>query len=688
MPEPVVFEAGDDVDVRVIDDLPRVRAVVHHEVHAVGIRRLFNRAGERVNDACHGEPVLAGDIENGAAVLILRNDERVSRIHRMNVENREHRVVLVQFVCGQFAVDDFTKDAAFHVESVAEASCDTMRSMQAVDAHVLSDLVRSLLQRRGVEADQADAFLRPAYDLHTHAPELLADMEQAVMRLLSALERGERIAVYADFDCDGIPGAAVLADFFAKIGYDNLEVYIPHRDREGYGFHEAAIKGLAERGTTLIITVDVGTTAALSVAYAKTLGVDVIVTDHHEIVSALPDAIAVLNPKRAPYPFPNLCGAAVAFKLVQATLTAGRARGIERFAAVPHGWEKWLLDLVAIATVADMVPLVGENRVLAYYGLQVLRKTPRLGIGALCTALRLKKHELTEDDIGFSIGPRVNAASRMDEPQLALRLLTTKDAGEAEQLAATLERLNASRKGVVGGIVREAKKRAAERFPAEERVVVLGNPEWKPSLLGLAANSLVGERGGLVCLWGRDANGRIKGSCRSDGSLSVVEVFTGASASFEEFGGHAMSGGFSVAEGHVHALPETLRNVADALETVAVAPAAEHDALIALREIGMPLYRDLAQLAPFGVGNPKPIFRIARVHVSDVRRFGKERNHVELSLACAETGATARAFDFFRGPDDFTHVPQPGAVASIVATIERDSFRGGLALRLVDVLPA
>ena len=263
-----------------------------------------------------------------------------------------------------------------------------------------SDLLRTLLTKRGLQTDsEIAAFLNPDYELHTHDPFLLKGMYTAVERLLAAVASGERIAIYADFDCDGIPGAALLSDIFKKIGYENVEVYLPHRDREGYGFHTEAITALAARGVKLIITVDVGTTAVDAVRFAKEKGVDVIVTDHHEIPGALPDAVAVLNPKISPYPFPHLCGAAVAFKLAQATLIEGKKRGIGSFAKIPDGWEKWLLDMVAIATIADMVPLVGENRTLAHWGLRVLRKSPRPGINALVKRLRLHKSELTEDDI-------------------------------------------------------------------------------------------------------------------------------------------------------------------------------------------------------------------------------------------------------------------------------------------------
>lgn len=549
----------------------------------------------------------------------------------------------------------------------------------------LSTLVQDLLTKRGItEPDAIAAFLQPDY-ISLHAPELLLGMGKATARTLEAMERGERIAIYADFDCDGIPGGALLADTFAKIGYKNVEVYLPHRDREGYGFHHDAIAQLASRGVKLIITVDVGTTAVESVAFAQTLGIDVIVTDHHEIPGDLPDALAVLNPKLGDYPFRDLCGAGVAFKFAQALLSAGRARGHDAFLAIAPGWEKWLLDLVAIATVADMVPLLGENRTLVYWGLSVLRKSRRPGITALCNEVRLRKGEITEDDIGFSIAPRINAASRMDSPQLALALLTTKDRAEAETLAGKLEKLNASRKGVVAGIVREAKKRA-KQFPESNRVVVLGDTEWKPALLGLAANSIMSDRGGLVCLWGRDGNGKLKGSCRSDGSVSLIDVFTHARESFEEFGGHAASGGFTLAENSVHTLHESLSAAMDALASDRIERDSSHDALIVLEEVSTTLLTDISRLAPFGIGNKKPVFLVKGARTVSFKRFGKEKNHVEVQLESA-AGKRARAFDFFRSPEDFTHVLAEGVSAQLLATIERDTFRGGLALRLVDVLP-
>ena len=558
----------------------------------------------------------------------------------------------------------------------------------------ISAFVRSLLARRGIESDEHIAlFLDPDYERDTHDPFLLAGMKRAVSRLLSAITQGERIAVYADFDCDGIPGAVVLSDFFRKIGYKNFEVYLPHRDREGYGFHKEAIAQLASNNVSLIITVDVGTTAIDAVQFANERGVDVIVTDHHEVNGVLPDALAVINPKLGPpaggYPFRDLCGAAVAWKLVQATLTEGKKRNASNFSVIPDGWEKWLLDMVAIATIADMVPLVDENRVLSHFGLKVLRKSPRPGIIALCNRLRLRRDELTEDDIAFSIAPRVNAASRMDEPDTAFNLLSTENPEEAETLAVHLEEMNTRRKGIVAVVVRQARKSVRERFGDSERVVVLGNPGWKPAILGLAANSIMAERGGVVCLWGRDANGNLKGSCRSDGSISIAELFANAGDVFDEAGGHANSGGFSVSHENVHTLSEELTRAASSLRST-VSDTDKNDstpdALISLPELSSAFFADVSLLAPFGIGNPKPVLSVCDTVVTDVRRFGRDSAHVELRLECRRSGARMRAFDFFRAPEEFTLTPVVGTEARVLATIGRDSYRGGLALRIVDVV--
>ena len=548
-----------------------------------------------------------------------------------------------------------------------------------------SPLIRELLEKRGITSEEeALKFLYPEYDSDLHDPTLFVDGEKASERIWNAINEKEKIIIYADFDCDGIPAAVILADFFRKILYDNFEVYIPHRHNEGYGFHTAAVDTLAEGGAKLIITVDVGIGGHEAVLRAKSHGVDVIITDHHEIESTLPDAVAIVHPARAPYPFSGLCGSGVAFKLVQLLIIYGKAHKHVDEKTIPIGWEKWLLDMVGIATIADMVPLSGENRVLAHYGLVVLRKSARPGIAAFCKKLRLTQRDITEDDIGFSIAPRVNAASRMDEPELAYKLLSTSDPKEAEAIATQLESLNRKRKGAVGAIVKEAKKRMDERGEKDGLVFVTGDPRWKPSLLGLVANSLLDGHGGAVCIWGKDGTGALKGSCRSDGSVQVVELFKKASETLEQYGGHACAGGFEVSHDNVHTLSSAFNDAATKTDLEEVSKK-EADMELPISRVSWDLWRELAALAPFGIANPKPVFKFSNVTVEDVRLFGKENNHTEVIFG--DSRSQIRAFQFFVSPDVFTNPPSPGSEAHIIATVERDTFKGRekVALRLIDV---
>ena len=349
-------------------------------------------------------------------------------------------------------------------------------------------VAKKILFRQGVTNEEAaTAWLQPSFETDLHDPFLLTDMEKAVARLLLALKQNEHIVIYTDYDCDGIPGGVLLHDFFTAIGYTNFENYIPHRHHEGYGFNTEAVPKFVERETKLIITVDCGITDHAATAAAQAAGIDVIVTDHHEPAATLPPAYAIINPKRdQAYPFSGICGSGVAFKLAQAALKRGREQGV---ITLPLGQEKWWLDLVGLATIADMVPLTNENRVLATYGLTVLRKSRRPGLAQLLRTAGASQRYLTEDDIGFTIAPRINAASRMDTPEDAFLMLKTKDEAEAGATVRHLEGLNNERKGVVAAMVKEARHRLAD-WAELPSVLVLGNPEWRPSLVGLVANTL------------------------------------------------------------------------------------------------------------------------------------------------------------------------------------------------------
>ncbi len=558
--------------------------------------------------------------------------------------------------------------------SVRESAPDGVR------AELISypEFLQDMLYTRGIlSRDAAEVFLAPDYTRDLHDPFLMRNMARAVSRILGALQAEERIAIYSDYDCDGIPGGVLLHDFFKKIGYTHFTNYIPHRHEEGYGFHAGAVEELALCGTTLIITVDCGTNDTAAAFRAKELGVEVIVVDHHLPSENPAQVYALLNPKQVgeTYPFKLLCGSGVAFKLVQGLLAEGSASW-----RIHKGWEKWLLDMAGLGTLADMVPLTGENRALAYFGLAVLKKSPRLGLMKLCRLMRVVQREFTEDDAYFMLVPRINAASRMDAPMEAFRLLTTEEETVAASSAAHLNRINDERKGVVASMVKEIRKRVTDRPLGS--VVVAGDPRWKPSLLGLAANTLAEEYERPVFLWGREGTMLLKGSCRSGGSVSVFQLMESRRELFIEFGGHQFAGGFSVAYENVHLLELQLSESFLSLQTMSLAPEkTAFDRELSLEDVNWNTYRHIARLAPFGEGNPKPLWLFRNALIENVRLFGKEKQHLELSFA-RQKGKAVSAIKFFAEPNDFDTPIAVGASVDLLATIERSTFRNFPELRL------
>lgn len=546
------------------------------------------------------------------------------------------------------------------------------------------DLVQDLLLARGIDSTlAAEQFLNPSYE-DMHDPFLIRGMERAVTRILTALKSKERIAFWTDYDTDGVPSGALLHDFFKKIGYENFENYIPHRHNEGYGLNSEGLTALSERGVTLVVTADSGITDVEPVTHANRLGMDVIVTDHHLPGPVLPPAYEILDLKvpGETYPFGDLCGAGMAFKVVQALIQKGNFE-------LPLGWEKWLLDMAGLATIADMVPLVGENRIIAKYGLVVLRKSPRLGLQKLCRKMNLKQRFIAEDDVGFMIGPRINAASRMGVPMEAFRLLTTTDEDEAETLAVHLNKINNERKGVVAQMAKEIKKRMAERVELRE-VIVMGSIEWRPALLGLAANSLVEEYNRPVFLWGKEGENTLKGSCRSDGTVDLVALMGEVRDSFIEFGGHKYSGGFSLLHDHLHHLEERL---SVAYQVVKDATSIEEPVVIERvlfpEDVDWKLWRALEMCSPYGQGNPKPIFLFKDCLLSHVRWFGKEAQHLEIGLERFDSSLLTT--DFFAKGKTYSrdvHTLKGGDIVSVVGTIEKSTFGAAptLRVRIVDII--
>ena len=561
----------------------------------------------------------------------------------------------------------------------------------------ISPTLSHLLFHRGIlDMESAKEFISPNYEKGIHDPFLLKDAEKSALRIIGAIENNEKIAIYADYDADGIPGAAIMDDFLKRINYKNYLIYIPHRHNEGFGLNVEAIEQLALSDVKLIVTIDCGITDIGSVERANDLGLEVIITDHHEPPLELPKAFAIIDHKQndCNYPDKNLCGSGVAFKLIQAILK------INRF-GLKEGHEKWLLDLIGIATLSDMVSLTGENRIFAYYGMSVLRKSPRKGLVQLLRKLRIDQRYLSEDDITFMITPRINAASRMGVPMDAFKLLSADNDNDAYIFTEHLDKINNERKGVVAALVKEVKKIVKERYGDNiPSVIVLGNPVWKPSLLGLAANSCAEEFDRPVFLWGRDGDDIIKGSCRSEGKTNIVELMRAVSTgTFSQFGGHHHSGGFAMNNEQIHYLEQRLCEVGDKIKQLNNSTdeqsnqSKDHDdedfidLEIPLDQVNIHFYNELNQLAPFGVGNKKPILLFRQIIPETIRRFGKGNDHIELVFRKSNSEKIV-AISFFGANSTWAKNIQANKPIDLIASLDKSMYRGrvDLRLRIVDII--
>ena len=552
------------------------------------------------------------------------------------------------------------------------------------DLSAIHPLTNLLLEKRGIlDPEEKLRFIAPDFERDGNDPFLILNMERAVERILFAIKSDEEIVIFGDYDCDGIPGSVILHDVFKKIGYTHVQNYIPHRHLEGYGLNKDAIAQFAKEGVALVITVDCGITDVPEVALANSLGIDVIITDHHIPQSVLPPAYAVLNSKQDgdTYPDDMLCGAGVAFKLTQAILARGK------FAHISEGWEKWLLDMAGLSTIADMVPLQKENRMLAYYGLKVLRKSPRPGLRALLRESGTLQSELTEEDVGFTIGPRVNAASRMDVPMRAFELFATQDEAFAKERAKFLGGLKDERKSEVARMVKEAKQNLKDRVLRE--VIVIGNPHWRVGVVGIVANKIAEEYDRPTFVWGKEGTNDIKGSCRSDGRINLVDLMRAVPEGvFVDMGGHEFSGGFSVTQDNIHTLEDALV-LAHAGLPKKEKPALAYviDTTLTVAAVNEETYRALSLLAPFGVGNLKPHFMFHQVIIVHLEMFGKEKNHLKLTIT-DDSEKEAQAIGFFMSSKTFPLVDLSiGKAINLVATLEKSFFRGRpeLRLRIVDI---
>lgn len=520
---------------------------------------------------------------------------------------------------------------------------------------------------------ERDALLNFDYERGLHDPMLHKNMRRAAERIIAAVKAGERVIVFGDYDADGMSGAAILYDFFRRIGFENFNVYIPNRFTEGYGLTFSALDSFMEQNPKLVITVDCGVTSTSEVRHLEERGINVIVVDHHLLMETVPPSYALIDAKQDgdEYPFKFLCGAGTAFKVVQAILQ------IENF-GLPRGWEKWLLDAVAIATVADMVAMKGENRVLTHFGLAVLRRTRRTGLLALFRKLRLDPGHLNEDDIAFSLASHINAASRMGYETTSFELLITDSEEKAEWLVRKIVDTRAAQRAQVDDILLEIKARFSDLDNLPEAIVA-GNEKWSPGVLGIAANRLQDFYPLPIFLWGKGESQNLKGSARSR-DCSVVEIMRSfPEGFFKDFGGHHAAGGFSMSADKAVEFEKLLLDIVSRTPKREIPEEIMIDKEIALEEVDKCLLQNILRFGPFGMENPAPLFLFRGLEVKHAKNLGSDGLHLKLSFH-KTNGEEVNAVSWFRKESaaDFA----PGTLLDVVGSVESSRFNGRSEIRI------
>lgn len=506
------------------------------------------------------------------------------------------------------------------------------------------DAVARVLYNRGLTDRKS---IESFFDIdiaNLHDPLLLADMEKATSRIKRAVENGEKITVYGDYDVDGITSVVLMYRCLTSLGA-NVDYYIPDRTEEGYGLNSSALRSIYDSGTSLIVTVDTGTTAVEEIAEAENYGLDVIVTDHHECKPTLPVCVAVVNPKRpdSVYPYKELAGVGVVFKLVCALI------GDSTKAFSLYG------DLVSIGTIADIMPLVDENRVLVSLGLDLLRKRPSCGIKALLEASGGYKHgQITASTIAFQVAPRINAAGRIGDPKRSVELLLCEDPEQAASLAEGLCDENRTRRQMEADIIADVEKMLENRNPSD-RIIVVGSENWHHGVIGIVASKIV-EKYHLPCILVCFDGDRAKGSARSIKDVSMFELLTQSSRHLEKFGGHEMAAGLTLARKDFDGFVRDITAIAnEKITDDMMIPVVESECEIPFSEISLDTVHELQRLEPFGTGNPTPNFAFGNVVISDIIAVGAGM-HLKLTFSYSGQdfsamlfGTTLQDFDFAIG---------------------------------------
>ena len=523
-------------------------------------------------------------------------------------------------------------------------------------------LFEQILTARGLTTRAArQAFLQPDYMAVKHDPFLLPDMKKAVARLKQARQQGEKIVIYGDYDIDGLSATALLLDAFGKFGFEGVDAFIPNRFVEGYGMTMGAVDKVRDMGADLIVTVDTGSLCHAEIAYAASLGIDTVVTDHHNVAETPPPSVAAVNPKFSghTYPFCDLCGAGVAFKLVQALQT--------ELDGLPDGYEKWLLDLVALGTVCDIVTLADENRANVYWGLEVLKKQQRPGLKALMAVAGIEPEQVNARHLGFGLGPRMNAAGRLETAQHALDMLVACNGMEALAASEKLEELNTKRRGIQDAIFEEACVQAEEL--ADDRVLVVSSSGWNHGVIGIVASKLVEKYKKPVFIIGERGE-EATGSARSFGDFSAADAVRAVDDIIIKGGGHGAAAGVTLATGKIGDFRRRVNEFYDSLQLTNqeryLLPRADVE-IDDFSEIDEELVANLAKMEPFGNGNPEPVLKITRASVLSMRRMGADGQHVKLALR--DKNSKVLQMLAFNAPEEFFREPGDEVVAWFQPTV-------------------
>jgi len=513
-----------------------------------------------------------------------------------------------------------------------------------------SPQVLQLLYNRGLETQpEIQEFFNPDYERDLRDPFLMSGMKEAVKRVLRAIKNKKKIAIFCDYDADGVCGGVLLENTLRALGAADIQTIIPDRNIEGYGLNNEAVKKANDEGVKLILTVDCGISDVEEVKLANSLGLEVIITDHHQVPDILPMASAIVNPhqKKDKYPFKDLSGAGVAFKLAVALLQKFKAdKKADNFQtpASRRVFEKWLLDLVALATVADCVPLKGENRTLVKYGLYVLAKNQRIGLRELMKVARLNptftndniKTNLNAYALGFALAPRLNAAARVNHASLAYGLLKAASISEAVDLAAKLDQCNRDRQKMTERIMTEVEKRVAAKIKNKDYwIIIEADEKWIPGVVGLAASKVTDKYHRPSIILNRNAD-CLRGSARSIEHFNIIEALAKCREFLREYGGHPGAAGLTLIEANLPAFEKKINQIAkESLKEKDLVPVLEVDLEILPEALRWELFEEVERFEPFGEDNECPVFLARDLEIVGLRQVGNGQKHLKLELKSA-----------------------------------------------------